>query len=235
MNGVSCIYRDEHIIILDKEAGVASTRLEGSSLPTVEDWLMQNIPSVAANGGGLVNRLDNLTSGLIVAAFTADDLFEMRALWKKREVEKEYICLVIGSAPPEGRITTLIAHHPTRSNKMIVVKDLEEAKLLKARAAETEFWVLEDMFEYTLLRVRIYGGVRHQVRVHLSSIGFPIAGDELYKKEKHKRRDWLGLSRHFLHASRISFVSPFDGKRLEFDSPLPRDLEEALAKAKGMK
>jgi len=229
------IYRDRHIVIINKPAGMPSVDVAGGNPNSLASWLTKSFPKVnrlscAAGEGGLINRLDNETSGLTLAALSDKDYEKMREVWKQREVLKEYLCLVIGQTPACGKITKLIAHHPDKPKKMIIVEDASEAKRLRARFAETTFEMIEGFLDYTFIRIRITGGVRHQIRCHMASIGHPVAGDALYKKIKHGPRDWLDLKRHFLHASRIGFTHPSSGKYVEFESPLPKDLKEVLTK-----
>lgn len=229
------IYKDRHILVLDKPAGMPSTETAGGNPNSLARWIIENFPKVRKlhvmpKEGGLINRLDNETSGLTVAALSDKDYEKLRGGWRGKDVLKEYLCLVVGKLPPSGKITKLIAHHPDKSNKMIVVDSAEQAKLLKAKFAETSFEMIDGFLDYTLVRVIIKGGMRHQIRCHMASIGHPVAGDKLYQKMKHGARDWLGLKRHFLHSAKIGFVHPSSGKYVEFESPLPRDLEDALAK-----
>lgn len=228
------IYKDRHLLIIDKPAGMPSVNVAGGNPDTAVRWITENFPRQKdiSEDAGLINRLDNGTSGIIVAARSENALAALKGIWGSREVTKEYTALVLGRAPAHARITALIAHHPSKSNKMIVVTDTEEAKKLKARYAETEFRLIESYFDYTLIKVTITTGIRHQIRCHLASIGHPVAGDRLYQKVKHTDRDWLGLARHFLHASLVRFPHPVGGKIVEFASPLPPDLSAALDKLK---
>lgn len=227
------IYNDRQILIIDKPGGMPTVNAAGGMTETLAKWIITNFPKqqklkAAPHEAGLINRLDNDTSGLVVAARTDKAYKSLKDAWRGRDVLKEYNCLVLGQTPPEGRITTLIAHHPDKSKRMIVVEDEAEAKRLKARFAETEYHIIETFLDYTYLKVGISTGVRHQIRCHLASIGYPVAGDRLYQRIKHMSRDWLGLTRHFLHATKIGFVHPSSGRYIEFESPIPEDLRAAL-------
>lgn len=229
------IHKDRHIIVLDKPAGMPSSNVEGGNRNSLANWIVGQFPKQAKleTGGvdaGLVHRLDNDTSGLIVAARSDKDYKALRDTWGTKNVTKEYFCLVIGQVGANKKINTLIAHHPDKTKKMTVVNTEAEAKELGARFAETEFEILEGFFDYTLLKVRISTGVRHQIRVHLASIGHPLAGDRLYQREKHVVRDWLRPERHMLHCSRLVFPHPASQKPLEFHSPLSSDFLEILEK-----
>jgi len=225
-------FEDKHILVLDKPALMPTTSISGGILDTLDKWIVEKFPkqSKISADAGLINRLDNETSGIVVAARTKEAYEKLNEIWDKKEIVKIYSALVLGQTPARGKITTLIAHHPGKSNKMMVVDDKNLATKLKARFAETEYEIVETFLDYTLLRVRITTGVRHQIRVHLSSIGYPIAGDKLYRKIKHEGRDFLDLKRHFLHASNLELLHPNSKKPMKFDSCLPEDLEDSLKK-----
>lgn len=224
------IYEDRCVIVIDKPAGMPS--LDGGEEKTLASWISKKFPDCANLGedgeAGLVHRLDNDTSGVIVAARTEEAYENLRVQFEDGTLKKEYIALVIGTLPSHGSINFPIAHHPRKKKKMMVCVSDAEAKKFKARAAETKFRVIRKYnFEgarYSLLSVEINTGVRHQIRAHLASIGHPIAGDKLYRNSKLKEMDVLGLGRHFLHASKIEFAHPESGKRVKFVSKLPDDL-----------
>lgn len=226
------IYEDQYILVIDKPAGMPSMSLSGSEEKTLASWISKKNPDCAKAGEsgevGLVHRLDNDTSGVIVAARINDAYKNLRAQFEDGTVKKEYIVLVIGTPPKEGRIDLPIAHHPRKKKKMMVCVSEAEAKKHKARTAATKFRVIKKYnFEgarYSLLSVEIKTGVRHQIRAHLASIGHPIAGDKLYQNSKLKEMDVLNLKRHFLHASEIEFAHPKSGERVKFVSKLPIDL-----------
>lgn len=202
------IYQDKVLIVLEKPAGIPSLSAKpGTQDPnTVEGWLKQKFPQAK-----LVHRLDNETSGLMVAARTEENFQILRALWKTNTVVKKYTALVMGRTPPSGKITTPIAHHPTKKKKMVVGG-------AKARPATTEFKTIRSFKNYSLLEIKIQTGVRHQIRVHLASIGHPIAGDKLYQKKAEQKEDWLALPRQFLHLSYLKFPHPRTQKEKEWFS-----------------
>lgn len=227
------IYKDRHVLVIDKPAGMPSVGVAGGNPNTLASWIIENYPKQkklkeAPCEAGLIHRLDNDTSGVIVAARSDKAYKRIKEAWSGGEVLKEYRCLVLGQIPPHGKITKLIAHHPEKSNKMMVVESAAEAKKLNARYAETEFELLEGFLDYSFLKIKISTGVRHQIRCHLASIGYPVAGDKLYQRTKHGPRDWLKTTRHFLHASRVGLPHPASGKYVEFESPLPGDIQKAL-------
>lgn len=200
------LHEDAELIVVEKPSGLASLAAKpGVKDPnTVEGWLQMQFPSAK-----LVHRLDNETSGLMVAAKTQKAREKLRALWKTEAVVKKYTALVEGRAPTSGKIATPIAHHPRKKKKMIVGGK-------KARAAETFFKTLRHFVcggeNYSLLEVQITTGVRHQIRVHLASIGHPVAGDKLYSKKPG--------ARHCLHLSYLEFPHPTTEKIKKFHSEI---------------
>lgn len=194
------LYEDTALIVVEKPAGLASLAAKpGAKDPnTVEGWLQARWPSAQ-----LVHRLDNETSGLMVAAKNEAVWEKLRALWKTDAVVKKYTALVEGRTPPSGKIFKPIAHHPRKKKKMVM-----DGK--KARPAETFFKTLRPLDlsgqPYSLLEVKITTGVRHQIRVHLASIGHPVAGDKIYSKNTGH------FQRHCLHLSFLQFPHPTTGK-----------------------
>lgn len=233
-NAPKIIHEDDQILIVDKPAGMPTVDATNGTAKTLERWLIEHFPAQKkiSKDAGLVNRIDNDTSGIVVIARTPDAYNDLKEQWKGSLVLKEYESLVVGQIPAEGEITAMIAHHPGKSNKMLVVTTDEESKKLKARMGETNYELIEAFLDYSLVKVTITTGIRHQIRCHLSSIGYPVAGDKLYQRKKHEERDWLNLKRHFLHASKIGFIHPASKKYVEFSSPLPQDLQRAVLKLK---
>lgn len=244
MTSVIIIYIDESLIVIDKPAGLPSTSIMVSEKDTLAAHMLKQFPDQAniQRGqleAGLVHRLDTQTSGVIVAARTNAAYDNLRSQFDAGSVEKKYAALVLGTAPPKGLIDYPIAHHPRKKNKMIVCKTYSDTARLKAREAKTLFRADKifdhDGTKYTLLSVEIKTGVRHQIRAHLASMGHPIVGDALYQNAKMRRADSLGLTRHFLHAVKISFDHPATGEGVSFVSPVPKELEEALENLAEMK
>lgn len=225
MNSISIQYEDDNIMVVEKEAGIPCTSIKKSKRSSLADVLIKIRPTLKATGkcgeAGLVHRLDNDTSGLVLVAKTNDAYEKLRGQFDEGKVVKEYLALVIGNPPAKGTINTPIAHHPRKKKKMVVNP--------KGRPAETTFKIVKRFGKrYTLLNIQIKTGVRHQIRAHLASIGFPIAGDRLYQNPKKRSEDTLPLKRHFLHAIKLGFTHPGTGKRIEISSDLPKDLEEIL-------
>ena len=199
---LTILHQDEALLIIEKPAGMPSCILRKSQeeRPTVEGWLQKNFPNAR-----LVHRLDNDTSGLLVAAKSDAIWHQLRALWKTPKVVKKYMALVLGRTAPSGVIDTPIAHHKRKKKKMMVGGE-------KARPAHTTFKTLQYFNNYSLIEVQITTGVRHQIRIHMASVGHPIAGDRLYQKTKHKMQDTLAKPRHCLHLCKIEFPHPLTGQ-----------------------
>jgi len=170
---------------------------------------------------GIVHRLDRDTAGLMVVARSVEAHRRLQALVQRRALERRYLALVVGRPRSRrGRIEAPIGRDrrdPTRHSL-----DTETP-----REAVTHFELVELLPRHALLDVRLETGRTHQIRVHLSAIGLPVAGDPVYGRPHE-----LGLERQFLHAAGLGFTHPFTEKRIEVESPLPDDLVSALAKAR---
>ncbi len=212
------LYEDQDVIAVNKPAGIAVHAGAGIRSGTLVNRLVHHFGALSKAGGelrpGIVHRLDKNTSGVLLVARTDSAHHALAAQFSTRTVEKVYLALVRGSMKTEhGRITSKISRDPAHRTRMT-------AKLGEGRAALTEWEVLQRWPEFTLLRVRIGTGRTHQIRVHLSAIGHPVAGDRLYGAPA----DSSG--RFFLHARRIAFNSPGTGERIVVEAPLPPELED---------
>ena len=216
-------YEDEHLLVVDKPAGVVVHPAPGHATGT----LVHGLLALDAAGGdaerpGLVHRLDRDTSGLIVVARSEPAHERLRALVRRRALEREYLALVRGRPRSRrGRIEAPIGRD--RRDPLRHSLDTDSP-----RDAVTHFELAELLREHALLAVRLETGRTHQIRVHLAAIDLPVAGDPVYGVKGD-----LGLARQFLHATRLAFPHPLTGERVETTSPLPRDLKTALARAGG--
>jgi len=232
---LSVVHEDPRIIVVDKPAGLVVHPGAGTRDGTLVNALLGHVADLSGVGGvlrpGIVHRLDKGTSGLLVVA--KDDATH-RALahqFSTREVEKEYLALVHGvPRTPRGEVTSSIGRHPVDRKKMA-------AGVPRGRDARTSWTVEERLDGASLLRVRIHTGRTHQIRVHLASIGHPVAGDATYggtrapsSRRPAARQALASLKRPALHAARLAFTHPASGERVEFASPLPTDLESVLAR-----
>lgn len=220
-------YEDEHLLVVDKPAGIVVHPAPGHTTGT----LAQALAGHGALGGeeawraGIVHRLDRDTSGLLVVAKSEEAHRRLKALLQARDVTREYLALVEGRPParagtidaPIGRDRRQRTRHSTETDH--------------PREAVTHFTVEEALPAATLLRVRLETGRTHQIRVHLEAIGFPVAGDPDYGGGRSAER--FGLTRQFLHAARLAFTHPMTGAAVDLTSPLPEDLRDALGRARG--
>jgi 23S rRNA pseudouridine1911/1915/1917 synthase len=216
-------FEDEHLLVVDKPAGLTVHPGAGERTSTLAGQLL----SLGAIGGedperpGIVHRLDRDTSGLLVAARSEEAYEALREAIRTRQVERRYLALVRGQPRSRsGRIAAPVGRDrrdPTRRSL-----DTDEP-----RDAVTRFELLETAGEHALLDVALETGRTHQIRVHLAAIELPVSGDPLYGV-----RGDLGLTRQFLHACRLRFRHPVTGAEVDVSSPLPRDLEQALERAR---
>lgn len=216
---VPILYEDEVVLALDKPAGMPSHALRGDETETIANFLLARYPDVATVGKsalepGIVHRLDTDTSGVLLVARTAAAYDHLRRQFTERRVLKEYRAVVHNDVSRPGEIDTPIAH--TRGHTRMRVCRATDAG---GRPALTRFQPLERYGSYTLLAVEISTGVMHQIRVHLASIGHPVAGDRRYGPVVVANTP----PRHLLHACRLGFAHPENGQRIEVSCPLPAD------------
>jgi 23S rRNA pseudouridine1911/1915/1917 synthase len=219
------VYQDEHLLVVEKPAGVVTHPGAGHHGPT----LAEALAPLAAGGddperAGIVHRLDRDTSGLLVVARSDEAHAALQKMMKAREVTREYTALVEGHPDAEsGTIDAPIGRD--RGNRTVM-----STRTDRARAAVTHFEVLERLPRTTLLRVTLETGRTHQIRAHLAAIDHPVAGDPQYGGRESGRR--LGLGRQFLHASRLMFRHPFSGEIVACESKPPAELSHALDSAR---
>jgi 23S rRNA pseudouridine1911/1915/1917 synthase len=223
-------YEDEHVLVVDKPAGLVVHPARGHPTGTLAQALEQRGPGGAAAAAaepdgwraGLVHRLDRGTSGLLVVAKSDAAHATLKAALQRREVTREYLALVEGRPPARtGTIDAPIGRDRRVRTRMSTDTDTP-------REARTHFELDEALAAYSLLRVRLETGRTHQIRVHLQAIGHPVAGDPEYGTAR-----LLGLERQFLHAARLAFAHPLTGAPIEVVSALPADLLAALERARG--
>ena len=230
------LYQDEDLAVLNKPAGMVVHPGAGHASGTLVNALLHHLDDLSGIGGelrpGIVHRLDRGTSGVMVVAKHDAAHQELARQFEEREVEKEYIALVWGTVTAGRRIDAAIGRDPNNRQKMT-------AKAKHARSAVTRITRARPLPGLTLCQVAIHTGRTHQIRVHLSAIGHPIVGDATYGGV-HRRvpgdiRAVQRLDRPFLHAARLAFTHPRDGRRMEFTAPLPDDLLDVLDALPGWK
>ena len=228
---LTILYQDHDLIVVDKPAGMVVHPAAGHASGTLVNALLHHVDDLSGIGGekrpGIVHRLDRGTSGLLVVAKHDAAHEELARQFREREVEKEYVALVWGEVNAGRRIDAPIGRDPADRKKM-------SQRARRSREAVTRILRADRVHPMlTLARVAIHTGRTHQIRVHLSAIGHPIVGDALYGGVRRRvpgdTKAVTHLDRPFLHAARLVFHHPSDGRRMEFDSPLPADLEQVLA------
>ncbi len=213
------VYEDDWLLVVDKPAGVVVHPAPGHEHGT----LAQGLVTEGARGGhelrpGIVHRLDKDTSGLLIVARRDEAYRRLVAAMERRDIHRTYLALLTGDLPQdEGTVDAPIGRH---------IRDRKRMSLhtVAGRPAVTHFDVLCRAPGYTLARVRLETGRTHQIRVHFSALGHPVAGDVQYGPPQ--RPD--GLERQFLHAARLAFPHPDDGREIACASPLPPDLAAFL-------
>jgi 23S rRNA pseudouridine1911/1915/1917 synthase len=213
-------YEDEHLLVVDKPAGVVVHPARGHRRGTLAQALAGRVAGGDPGREGIVHRLDRDTSGLLVVARSEPVHAALKAMLRARAITREYAALVEGR--PAARTGTIDS--PLGRDRRVrtrISTDTDEP-----REAITHFETAETFPDYTLLRVRLETGRTHQIRAHLKAIGHPVAGDPEYG-----RAGELGLPRQFLHAARLAFPHPVTGAAIDIRSPLPAELETALEKA----
>jgi 23S rRNA pseudouridine1911/1915/1917 synthase len=213
-------YEDEHLLVVDKPAGVVVHPAPGHRGGTLAQALAGRAGGGEPGRTGIVHRLDRDTSGLLVVARGESVHRALRAQLAARRIEREYLALVEGRPP--ARAGTIEA--PLGRDRRVRTRVSIDTRA--PRAAVTHFALERALPTSTLLRVRLETGRTHQIRAHLLAIGHPVAGDPEYG-----RRGLFGLERQFLHAARLAFEHPVSGRRVDIRSPLPADLEAALRRA----
>ena len=223
-DGLRIVHSDEDIVVVDKPVGVAAHPSPGWTGPTVIGGLAAMGQTVATSGAaerqGVVHRLDVGTTGLMVVAKSESAYSALKRAFKAREVEKRYHAVVQGHPDPlRGTIDAPIDRHPKHDYKFAVVAG--------GRPSVTHYETVEAFRAATLVDIKLETGRTHQIRVHFSALKHPCVGDIAYGADPTLAKR-LGLSRQWLHARRLAFDHPADGRWVEFTSQYPEDLQKAL-------
>ncbi|MCP4681922.1 MAG: RluA family pseudouridine synthase [Desulfobacterales bacterium] len=228
------IYEDSSLIVLNKPPGIVSHPAPGHATGTLVHGLLKHCNDLSGIGGmlrpGIVHRLDKDTSGLMVVAKTDRAHAFLAKQFKSGSIKKEYTALVCGRVKGDnGRIDLPIGRHPKKRKEMAVV-------LSGGRRALT-LWEKREEFQmgFSLLSISIKTGRTHQIRVHFSHIGHPVAGDPVYGYRKwwtrhplYKKRVLPLVNRQMLHSNRLGFIHPDKDRTLKFEAPLPDDMERVV-------
>jgi len=224
------IYQDDDIAVISKPAGMVVHPSAGHPDGTLVNALLRALGGLSGMGGvlrpGIVHRLDRDTSGLMVVARNDRAHLALQEMVKDRRLRRSYLALVHGvPASRQGTVEAPVGRDLRNRKKMAVTS-------FGGRPSITHFQVVEEWGRACLLHLDLVTGRTHQIRVHLSYIGHPVAGDRVYGKVGVLERD-LGLERQFLHAYRMAFPHPVTHDELSFEDPLPPDLSEALRILRG--
>lgn len=226
---LSIVYENEYCLVIDKQAGLVVHPGAGHADDTLSNALLSYFPAIREVGDphrpGIVHRLDEDTSGLLLVAKTAEAYGYFKSLFLDRKVEKKYLALVHGIPGKRHEIISLPIAKSSSLRKM---------KVGEGKEAVTEYFVVAEskpeagLDQLALLKVKLHTGRTHQIRVHLSHVGHPIFGDQVYGG-KYKESDRVTLPRQFLHAFKLKFQL-MDGAWIELVSNLPDELKQALSK-----
>ena len=213
-------YQDDDLLVIDKPVGLTVHPAPGHQSHTLVNAILAYVPDLPESDSlrpGIVHRLDKDASGVMVVAKNSRAQLDLIGQFKARSVAKAYLVLVKGRLTPDnGVIEAPIGRDPRNRKRMAVVAEGE------GRDACTHYHVIRYLEDYTLIEIRPETGRTHQIRVHLSAIGYPVVGDRVYGAKSDP------LPRLFLHACRLGFKLPSTGKYVEFTSDLPTDLEQVL-------
>jgi 23S rRNA pseudouridine1911/1915/1917 synthase len=223
---LTIVFEDEHILVVDKPAGMVVHPAPGNWTGTLVNALKGRGGPLSAEGGsdreGIVHRLDKDTSGLLLVAKTDQAHRALGAAMAARRITRRYAALAWGHLEGDRRtVEAPIGRDPRDRKRMAIVSN--------GRAAKTDFVRLARFDSCDLLRAHLHTGRTHQIRVHLASIGHPVVGDDVYGGGGGRRLVGLPPARHFLHAAWLSFRHPVSGAPIELRSPLPADLRRSLA------
>ena len=226
---LTILHEDPEVVVLDKPAGLTVHPGAGRTTGTLAHHLLARYPEMAGVGGegrpGIVHRLDQGTSGVIVAARTPAAYTRLARAFASREVEKRYLAIVYGEpSPPAGLVDAPIGRHPVERKEMTVRKD--------GRPARTGYRTLAAAAGIALVELDLLTGRTHQIRVHMKHLGHPLVGDPVYGEAR-----WKGLPRPVqaplhdfprpaLHAWKLAFRHPIEETPMFFEAPVPEDLRE---------
>ena len=220
------LYEDEFMAVINKPAGVVVHPAPGNPDGTVVNAILSRYPELRSaelpdgSRPGIVHRLDKDTSGCLAVARTPEAQAKLCEAFAARETGKIYLAITAGvPAEKKGRIENLIGRHPVNRQKMAIVER-------NGKNAVSEYEVIDEgrinNVKTALIKVRIYTGRTHQIRVHLASLGCPVLGDELYGGAKACH----GIPRQMLHAWKLKVPHPQNGEMVKVQSPIPEDMEK---------
>jgi len=224
------VFEDDHLIVIDKPAGLVVHPGNGNWHGTLLNALLNHAPQLdRVPRAGIVHRLDKDTTGLLVVAKTIEAQFDLVRQLQQRTVKRHYLALALGRIGKDGVVDAPIGRHPVHRTRMAVVP--------QGKPARTHYRVMEQFSGSTLLHCSLETGRTHQIRVHLLSIGHPIAGDPVYGKPAPDPATAVAVARvprQALHAWQLGLIHPHSGQTLFWESPLPDDMTDLLETLRGL-
>ncbi len=231
---ITIVYEDNNFLVANKPAGlIVHKKNAEDEQPSVVDWVIENYPELKNVGepfiasgtevprAGIVHRLDKDTSGLLLIAKADEAFYYFKDLFQEHKIQKYYLALVSGHPKnPSGTIDSPLGRIGMKRTTKIIGN-----KLIDSKEAITDYKTAKTFKNYTLLEVAPRTGRTHQIRVHLKSIGLPVAGDPIYGPKKAVLP--TGLDRLFLHAYKLDFKTP-DGKAMSIECDLPEELQKVI-------
>ncbi len=227
------VYEDEHLMIINKPRGLLVHLGAGERVATLVDFLRQQNKPLSSVGpperAGIVHRLDKETSGLMIVCKTDAAHWKLADDFSERRLTKNYVALVCGVPPLRGRIEAPIERHATHRKKFAVMQH--------GKDAVTEYTVAQHWRKFALLNIHLLTGRTHQIRVHLNYLNHPVVGDPLYGGEKRAldsagspevRAALENLHGQALHAAKLQFTHPITEEPLQFEAPLPADMQNVI-------
>ena len=229
--GLKVVYEDEHLIVIDKPAGMVVHPAAGNPDGTLVNALLHHCAGrLSGIGGvarpGIVHRIDKDTSGLLVAAKTDRAHEGLAKQFAAHSIDRRYKAIVAGSPKAEGTVDANLARSDANRKKVAIAGEG------RGKRAVTHWRLERRLRDSALVECRLETGRTHQVRVHMASIGHPLLGDPVYGRTRMTTRDILkrlGFERQALHAARLGFLHPINSQALAFDSPMPHDMQELLS------
>ena len=224
------LFEDDDLIVVNKPAGLVVHPAAGNTEHTLVNALLHHCRGKLAGISGverpgIVHRLDKGTSGCLVVAKTDAAHQSLVAQFKSRAVKKIYRAICWGKfGQPNGRIDTVIGRSKSDRKKM-------SARVARGRPSLTEYRVLKQFDQFALVELTLHTGRTHQIRVHIAHIGHPVVGDAVYGRSRsalHALRSTISVARPLLHAYKLSLTHPLTGKFLDFEAPIPADMEEII-------
>ena len=235
------LFEDTELLVINKPADMVVHPAAGHSTGTLVHGILYHCPELEGIGmekrPGIIHRLDKDTTGILVVAKNGRAHQRLSRQFKERRIQKHYLALVTGSPPStQGRIDLPVGRHPVERKKM-------STRSSRGREALTLWTVRERLTGVTLLDIELKTGRTHQIRVHCQAMGFPIVGDSVYGWKGVSRKIAAGnaalqtvlknVKRQMLHAHRLGFSHPVNGRPLSFEAPLPSDMAELLEQLRG--